>query len=101
MILIVGRDNIFLLVKLLLCHAIQLGEHRVQFSQCLEDVTAAGRQQPIDSSVRLGCRPHAIKSAASTNSGTAIKMGTNMAIIAIAKAIPSVIVCFLVAIGKV
>src|SRR3984893_17750408 len=45
-ILIVGRDNIFLLIKLLLCHASQLGERRVQFSQRLENVTAAVRQTP-------------------------------------------------------
>jgi hypothetical protein len=51
--------------------------------------------------VLLGCRAHAIKSAATTNSGKAIIMGTNMARTALAMAIPSVIVFFLLAIVNV
>ena len=58
-------------------------------------------RRPKNDSVRLGCRAHAIKSAAATNSGKAIKIGTNMARTALATAIPSVINCFLLAIETV
>ena len=58
-------------------------------------------RRPINDSVLLGCRAHAIKSAATTNSGKAIIMGTNMARTALAMAIPSVIVFFLLAIVNV
>jgi hypothetical protein len=55
----------------------------------------------MNSSVRLGSKPHANSSAAITKSGKAIHTDESAASTAAAAAIPSVIVCFLVAIEKV